>query len=133
MQQHTLDSKLCQILLKEGFEILQEEGVNVFDLREGSGQLVVKKGSRHDSDDIKAYLYDLALVAKFYCRTGSWIDRITLSGGQLWLWTYYHLPAKPCHVVIQLDQEKGLLLFPEGKHVCSPVNGLCFGIMFHQL
>lgn len=129
-----LNEELVQYLLKEGLQVVQSVNLNtalVFPIHD-SGRIVFDKGLQLD-DDMKCFLYDMVLVAKFYCKTGSWIDRITLSGGQLWVWTCGQLPLHPCHIVVQLEPTHGTVLFPDGNHVKSSSNGLCFGLVFNNL
>lgn len=131
----SLNNHLAHVLLEEGLQVLQalnnKVGPHVFHVRH-SGYLVTE--SVHDKH-IKDYLYDMLLVAKFYCKSGSWLDRITLCGGRLWVWDYTCLPAEQCHVVVYLDKNGGAILFPTigGRPPAADKHGICFGLVFNCL
>lgn len=125
-----LSPDLTNTLLHQGLEVLKtakHSGACVFDIQT-SGYIV----SSSLLDDIKDYLYDMVFVAKFFCKTGSWLDRITLCGGRLWVWTCQHQPKETCHIVVCLNKDKGIVCFPEG-FVKFSENSLCFGLVFNNL
>ena len=127
-----LTSDLTNTLLCQGVEVLKAvkqssaKNASVFDIRT-SGHIVTTLDY-----EIREYLYDMVFVAKFFCKTGSWLDRFTLRGGRLWIWTCDQQPDEVCHIMIQLDKDKGVVYFPE-KHVECPENSLCFGLVFNNL
>lgn len=136
----TLDPKLAQVLLEQGWEVLRALDMNMHAVEfpiQDSGRIVFDK-ALHLNEAVKCHLYDMTLVAKFYCKTGSWLDRLTLCGGTLWVWTQGQLPSTSCHIVVHLEttklETKGTIVFPaEGGQVTSPAGGLCFGIVFNNL
>ena len=138
--EQNLDPKLAHVLLEQGRKVLhcvnmKKQAVK-FPIQD-SGRLVFDKALGLNGA-VKCYLYDMTLVAKFYCKTGSWLDRLTLCGGTLWVWTQGQLPLTSCDIVVHLEtnklETKGTVVFPaDGKQVKSSADGLCFGIVFNNL
>lgn len=139
MQTQALDRDLSRVLLEECCQVvgtlgqIENNGVWMFKVEKASGH-IVWRDKAHINRDIKNCLYDLVYVAKFFCKSGTWLDRITLQGGRLWLWTGKELPKECCDIVIWFKpKRRGLVVFAEGRHVRCPENGLCFGLVFNDL
>ena len=131
MQTLMLHPDLSEQLLYQGLAVLKackHSNACVFHVRCKSGRI-----SEVVEDVVLEYLYDMVFVAKFFCKTGSWLDRITLTGGRLWVWSDGQQPEEPCHIVVCLDKNKGTVCFPEGRVISCPNNGLCFGLVFNNL
>jgi hypothetical protein len=137
MQTRSLGWDFSKVLLEECYQVVDalstKENAWMFEIQSGSGHIVWGSKSQINSD-VKENLYDLVYVAKYFCKSGTWLDRITLKGGRLWIWTSNVLPKECCDIVIWLKpQKKGVVVYPEKQHVRCSKNGLCFGLVFNDL
>jgi hypothetical protein len=73
-------------------------------------------------------------LTRHYCRSNTWLDYITLSSGELWVWNSDKGTLDtPCHVVFRVSEQDGYILFPDGEKVhCDTKGTICLGILFNM-
>lgn len=110
-----------------GQKLLRASSCVVFSFKGSSVQSLEKLGFQE-----KEQVRSIITLARQYCQSNTWLDYITLTNGELWVWNNDKGTLDTaCHFVFKVSDQDGYILFPNGDKVhCDTYNTICLGILF---